>query len=111
MAFSYSSPVSSPQSASVSAHDPAAIVCSYLTNDGSIVQRLVAALGLQVLNLAYDALSIDNLAVNDVLVVEMGCRDGSDEELRAIGACLELAMIAYSYFKISLTRSCVCHAQ
>jgi hypothetical protein len=47
---------------------------------------LVAALGLQVLDLPHDALAVDDLSVDDVLLVEMRCRDGGDEELRSIGS-------------------------
>jgi hypothetical protein len=64
-----------------------------LTNDGSVVPRLIAALSLQVLDLAHDALAVDNLAIDDVLLVEVRCGDGGDEELRAVGACLVSGMI------------------
>jgi hypothetical protein len=50
------------------------------------VPWLVAALSLQVLDLSHDALAVDDLSVDDVLLVKMRCRDGGDEELRSIGA-------------------------
>ena len=53
-------------------------------DDGGIVEGLVAALGLEILNLADDALAVDDFAEDDVLVVKMGCRDRGDEELRAV---------------------------
>jgi len=35
-------------------------------------------LRLEVFDLAYDALAVDDLAEYDVLLVEMWCRDGGD---------------------------------
>jgi hypothetical protein len=52
------------------------------------VQWLVSALGLQILDLAHDALAVDDFAVDYVLLVEMGCGNGSNEELRTVCACL-----------------------
>jgi len=59
-------------------------------DDGGIVDGLVAALGLEILDLADDALAVDDFAEDDVLVVEMGCRDGGDEELRAVRSWISL---------------------
>lgn len=56
------------------------------TDDSGILPWLVAALGLQVLNLSHDALAVDDLAVDYVLLIEMRCGDCGDEELRAVGA-------------------------
>lgn len=47
--------------------------------------RLVG-LGLHVLDLANDALAIDNLAENNVLAIEVGGWNGGDEELATVGA-------------------------
>jgi hypothetical protein len=57
-----------------------------LTNDGRVLGRLVTRLSLQVLNLAHDALAVDDLAVDDMLLVQMRCGDGRNEELRSVGA-------------------------
>ena len=86
VALSYSSPVSSPQSGFLSVLGQPHGRWLVLTNDGGVVPWLVAALGLQVLDLSHDALAVDDLSVDDVLLVEMRCRDGGDEELRSIGA-------------------------
>jgi hypothetical protein len=58
----------------------------HLTDDGSIMPWLVAALCLEVLNRSYDALAIDDLAKHNMLLVQVWCRNGGDEELRAVGA-------------------------
>ena len=49
------------------------------------MHRLVA-LGLEVLDLAHNALSAQHLAEDDVLPVEVGRDGGRDEELTAVGA-------------------------
>lgn len=72
---------------------------------------LVAALSLQVLDLAHYTLAVDDLAVDDVLLVEMGSGNGGDKELRAIGACLLLVEVAPNFGSVELTRSRVGHAQ
>jgi len=77
--------VSSPQSGFLSVLGQPHGRWLVLTNDGGIVPWLVAALGLQVLDLSHDALAVNDLSVDDVLLVEMRCRDGGDEELRSIG--------------------------
>jgi hypothetical protein len=64
-----------------------------LTNDGRVLGRLVTGLSLQVLNLAHNALAVDDLAVDDVLLVQMWRGDGRDEELRSVGASLTSAII------------------
>lgn len=53
--------------------------------DGGLLLGLVAGAGLEVLNLADDGLAIQDLAEDDVLVVQMGGWYSSDEELRAVG--------------------------
>jgi hypothetical protein len=50
------------------------------------MQWLVAALCLEVFDRSDHALAANNLAEDDVFLVEMGCGDGRDEELRAVGA-------------------------
>jgi hypothetical protein len=75
------------------------------------VPRLVSALSLQVLDLAHDALAVDDLAVDYVLLVEMGCGNGGNEELRAVCACLMLVDVAQDPASVGLTRSRVGHAQ
>lgn len=62
----------------------------YLTKDLSIVPRLVTALRLQVLNLPYNALSIDHLAKHNMLLIQMGRRHRRNEELRSVRACPQL---------------------
>ena len=47
---------------------------------------LVAALGGEVLDLADDGFAVQDLAEDDVFVVQVGGCDGGDEELRAIGS-------------------------
>lgn len=49
--------------------------------DCGIVPWLVTALGLKVLDLSDDALAVDHFAEDDVLIVEMWCGDGCNEEL------------------------------
>jgi hypothetical protein len=56
------------------------------TDDGDIMQWLVAALCLEILDRSYDALAVDDLAEHNMLLVQMWCGDGGDEELRAVGA-------------------------
>jgi hypothetical protein len=55
------------------------------TENGYILERLVAALTFEVLDVADDALAVDDSAEHNVLLVQMGSGDGRDEELRAIG--------------------------
>ncbi len=57
-----------------------------LTNDSSVLPRLVAALGLEILDLSNDALAINNFAINNMFLIEMWCGDSGNEELRAISA-------------------------
>lgn len=52
---------------------------------------LVAGGGLEVLDLAHDALAVDDLSEDDVLLVEVGGRDGGDEELGAVGSYCEIS--------------------
>jgi len=56
------------------------------TVDGNVMPWLVGTLCLEVLNRPDHALAADDLAEDDVLLVEMGCGNGRDEELRAICA-------------------------
>jgi hypothetical protein len=56
------------------------------TQDGDVLPWLVAALCLEVLDLTDDALAVDDFTEHDVLLVQVRCVDGRDEELRAVGA-------------------------
>lgn len=58
-----------------------------LTDDGGVVEGLVAALRLEVLDFSDNALAVDDLAEDYVLVVKMRRWYRGDEELRAVGAC------------------------
>ena len=59
---------------------------------GYVFGGLVTALGGKVLDFADDGFTVQDFAEDDVLAVEVGGWDGSDEELGAIGAyVLELA--------------------
>jgi hypothetical protein len=51
------------------------------------MQWLVLALNLEVLDLSDDAFAVDDLAEYDVLLVEVRCQDGGDEELGSIRGC------------------------
>ena len=64
-----------------------------LTNDGRLLGRLVARLSLQVLNLAHNALAVDNLAIDDMLLVQVRRGDSRNEELRSVGTWLTSATI------------------
>jgi hypothetical protein len=64
-----------------------------LTCNNSLLQWFVAALCLEVLDCSDDAFAVDDFAEDDMLLVEMWCQNGSDEELRAIGAYLHVSSI------------------
>jgi type IV secretory pathway TrbD component len=53
-------------------------------DDGCVLQWLVAALCLEVFNLAHNALAVDDLTEDDVLLIEVRCRDRGYKELGAI---------------------------
>lgn len=80
-----------------------------LTNDCGVMEGLIAALSLQILNLSYDAFAVDDLAIDYMLLVQMRCGHGGNEELRAIGAysVSNSCRVAQGL----LTRSSVRHAQ
>jgi hypothetical protein len=54
--------------------------------DGYILLWLVAALGGEILNLADDRFTSENLTKDDVLPIEVWSWDCSNEELGAVGA-------------------------
>ena len=56
------------------------------TLDDNIFPWLVSALCLQVLNLSHNALSVDHLAENHMLLVQMGRGHRCNEELATVGA-------------------------
>jgi hypothetical protein len=68
------------------------IVCH--TNDSSVAEWLVAALCLKVLNFPDNALAVDDLAEYNMLVVQVWCGNGGNEELGAVGAwcCKHLSL-------------------
>jgi hypothetical protein len=55
------------------------------TENGYILEWLVAGLTFEVLDVAHDALAVDDSAEHNVLLVQVGSGHGRDEELRAIG--------------------------
>jgi hypothetical protein len=56
------------------------------TGDDDVLVWLVSALCLQVLDLSDDALAIDDLAKDDVLLVKMWCGNSGNKELGAVCA-------------------------
>lgn len=56
-----------------------------LNHDGPA--RLIGVVGLHFLNFPHDALPRQDLAEDNVLLVEVGCGNGGDEKLTSIGAC------------------------
>lgn len=54
---------------------------------------LVAALCLEVLDCSDDAFAVDDFTKDNVLLVEMWCQDGGNEELRAIGVYLYVSSV------------------
>jgi hypothetical protein len=76
----------------------------------SVAPWLVAALHLEVLDFADDALAVDDFAEHYVLLVQVGCGNGGDEELRSVGACFLSALVP-SESVHAHTRSRVRHAQ
>ena len=59
-----------------------------LTNDDNFVLWLIAALRFEVLDFSHDALSVDDLTEDDVLLVQVRSDDGRNKELRAVGTLL-----------------------
>jgi hypothetical protein len=55
------------------------------TNDGNVLKWLVSTLCLEILNLSDDALAVDDLAEDNMLLVQVWRRNSRDKELRAIG--------------------------
>lgn len=54
---------------------------------------LVPALGLQILDLSHNALAVDDLAKDDVLLVQMWRWNGRNEELGTVGGWIVVSLV------------------
>ena len=79
------------------------LVKRLLTDDGGVVPWLIARLSLEVLDLAHDALAVDDFAEDHVLLVEMWCRNSRDEELTSICTFLAVSSGPQPSFHLLLT--------
>ena len=55
-------------------------------SDGSVLEWLISALRLEVLDFSDDALAVDDFSKDNMFLVQMRRENGSDEELGAVCA-------------------------